>query len=320
MDTKAIIKDLPGTLARGAGQVMFQDNAWTGILFFAGILWGSIASHNISVFIGAFVGLLVSTLTGYLIGLKDERGSQGLWGFNGILVGVAFPTFLGNTVWMWLALILCAAMTTWVRNALDTFFKTFGVTSYTFPFVVCTWLFLLAARQLNGIPHPGLPEAELPYGIHDTVNLVSWDIFVYWLKGISQVFLINNWVTGLFFLAALAVSSRRAAGWAALSSAVALLVAIFTKAPGMPVENGLYGFSAVLTGIAIGATFTVPSLKTTVWAIIGVIATVYVQAGMNTLVVPFGIPTLTGPFCVATWFMMMPHYGWFTDPKKSAMP
>ena len=33
------VKDFPKTVARGVGQVMFQDNMWTGILFLAGISW-----------------------------------------------------------------------------------------------------------------------------------------------------------------------------------------------------------------------------------------------------------------------------------------
>ena len=31
----------PQTVARGVGQVMFQDNYWTGLLFLCGIFWGA---------------------------------------------------------------------------------------------------------------------------------------------------------------------------------------------------------------------------------------------------------------------------------------
>ena len=34
-------KEFPRTVARGVGQVMFQDNMWTGIFFLAGIFWGA---------------------------------------------------------------------------------------------------------------------------------------------------------------------------------------------------------------------------------------------------------------------------------------
>ena len=138
-------------LLRGTGQVMFQNNVWTGLLFFIGIFWGAYAEKAGVVAWGALLGVGVSTLTGYLLGLPEREGRQGLWGFNGVLVGCAFPTFMGNTVWMWLALMLCAALTTWVRTGFNRVMAPWKVNSLTFPFVFCTWIFLLAARAMHEV-------------------------------------------------------------------------------------------------------------------------------------------------------------------------
>lgn len=308
-----IIKDFPRTIGRGIGQVMFQDNPWTGLLFLAGIFWGSYASGCAIVAWGALIGVVASTLSGYFVPLKDENGAQGLWGFNGVLVGCAFPTFLGNTPGMWIALVICAVLSTWVRSALDNIMKQWNVSSLTFPFVITTWLFLLAARQFNGIPPEHMSTPEIAYNIHSAINMDPLHLVEYWLRGISQIFLVDSWVTGLFFLAGLAVSSLRAAIWAAIASAIALATAILNLGPGHDIANGLYGFSAVLTGIALGATFCKPNWKTTLWAILGIIVTVYIQAGMNTFFTPLGLPTLTGPFCVATWFFLFPQYKFFNN-------
>ncbi|MBQ8873753.1 MAG: urea transporter, partial [Bacteroides sp.] len=140
------------TMLKGAGQVMFQGNTMTGLFFLLGILWGAIAEGRPSVMIGALVGLITSTLTGYLLNQPDNDGKEGLWGFNGILVGCAFPTFLGNTPQMWFALILCAALTTWVRTGFNNVMAPWKTNSFTFPFVFCTWIFLLASRMLQGMP------------------------------------------------------------------------------------------------------------------------------------------------------------------------
>ena len=310
-------KGFTRTTLRGVGQVMFQDNMWTGLLFLCGIFWGSYESHLGIVAWGALVGVLASTLTGYILKLPDTKGAQGLWGFNGALVGCAFPTFMGNTWGMWIALILCASMTTWVRSGLDNVMGKWGVSSLTFPFVISTWFFLLAARLFNGIPPVHMSTPELPMGTHDVLNMQFGHLVVYWLKGISQVFLINSWVTGVFFLAALAVSSIRAAVWAAIASALSLFIVIAWKGPGADISNGLYGFSAVLTGIALGATFCNFSWKSAVWCVIGIVATVFVQAAMNAFFSPMGLPTLTGPFCITTWIFLFPAYKAFApNPAK----
>lgn len=306
----------PQTVARGVGQVMFQDNYWTGQLFLCGIFWGAYSEGLGIVAWGALIGVLVSTITGYILKLPDEHGSNGLWGFNGILVGCAFPTFLANTVWMWLGLIICAVMSTFVRSGLNKIMGRWNISSLTFPFVLCTWVFLLSARLLEGFPAANMGTPEFAHGDHSFLSLAFGDLVLYWLRGISQVFLINSWVTGIFFLAGLAVSNWRAAMWAAIGSALALFIAIIWKGPGQDIANGLYGFSAVLTGIALGSTFCNDSWRSAIWALLGIIVTVFVQAAMNAFFAPMGLPTLTGPFCVATWMFLFPDYKFFR-PEKS---
>ena len=73
----------------------------------------------------------------------------------------------------------------------------------TFPFVLTTWILMLAAYQffrvaVGSLPAPALPAALGPdaarFGI-DAGALVTA-----MLKGVSQVFLIGNWVSGLLIL------------------------------------------------------------------------------------------------------------------------
>lgn len=294
-------------LLRGTGQVMFQDNAWTGALFLAGIFWGAWQGGTPAVAWGALLGLAVSTATGCLLPLPAHEGEQGLWGFNGILVGCAFPTFLGGTIWMWLSLILCAALTTWVRTGFNNVMAPWKVNSLTFPFVCCTWLFLLAARALHGIPPthlaaPALPEAFVSFAPANPAGVLTC-----WLRGIAQVFLIDSWVTGLLFLAGLLIADRRAALWAAIGSALALGTAIALKASGADIAAGLYGYSPVLTAIALATVFYKPTLRSAVWALLAIPVTVFVQAALNTLTAPAGIVALTAPFCFATWLFLLPR-------------
>lgn len=299
-----------GTL-RGAGQVMFQDNAWTGLLIMTGIFWGSyFADGNPSppVAWGALVGLIVSTATGYLFESKDD-GDQGLWGFNGILVGCAVFTFLGNTVWAWTAMILGSAMTVIARRAFNNVFAPFNTTSYTFPFIAVSWFILLSARLMGELPPVGEATATFPTEITSPEPSFTFpELMKYWLRGISQVFLIDSWVTGTIFIVALALCSRWAAAWAMIASAVSLLVAITFNADHADITAGLFGFSPVLTGIALGCTFYKPSVKVFFYALAGVVFTVFVQAAMDVLLSPVGLATLTAPFCVATWIFMLPMY------------
>lgn len=287
---------------------MFQNNAWTGLFFIVGIFWGAYSAGTPNVAWGAMLALMVSTATGYILNLPAEDGRQGLWGFNGILVGCAFPTFLGNTVWMWLSLALCSALTVWVRKALNNVMKPWKVNSFTFPFVISTWLFLLASRAMFGLEPLHLSTPTLPADLTTSGVLHSGQLVISWLKCVAQVFLIDNWVTGVLFLVGLLIASRWAAVWAAIGSALSILTAYALGASAHSISNGLYGFSAVLTAIALATVFYRPSWRSALWAVIGVIITVVSQAAMNVAFEPFGLSTLTAPFCIATWMFLLPMF------------
>ena len=303
-----LLKDTARTYFRGIGQVMFQESAWTGLLFLAGIFWGSYECHMPQVAWGAVVGAAASVLGGYIMGEKPSDGAAGLWGFNGVLVGCAFPTFLANTWLMWACLVFCSLFSTWVRRAFNNVMAPWKVNSLTFPFVFTTWIFLLAAGILHGLDGSGLSKPIMAEDFSYTLDTGLGHLVVYWLKGIAQVFLVDSWVTGVFFVVALAVCSRWAAAWAMIASAISLALAILFEADPSNISSGLFGFSPVLTGIAFGCTFFRPNWKSALWAIAAVIATFFIQAAMDVMFKNWGIPTLTGPFCVATWLFLLPLY------------
>lgn len=315
METTQTPPTLPGIfslgfiriLLKGTSQVMFQNNAWTGLFILIGIFYGSYTDGNPAVAWGALVGLFMSTITGYLLKYPPVKGLQGLWGFNGILVGCALPTFLGNVPLMWLTIIIFSSMTTWVMYGMNLLLAPYKISSFTFPFVLTTWFILLASRTMHGLPNTGMGLPGLPLHFSTTLDTGFPNLLVYWLKEISQVFLVNSWVTGLFFLIGLAISNKWAAIWAAISSALALAIALLYQCNANDIANGLFGFSPVLTGIALGITFYTVNWRTAIWALLGIFATVFIQAGMDTFFAPFGIPTLTGPFCIATWLFLWPH-------------
>ncbi len=307
-EKKSLSAPLPfvDIMLRGASQVMFQNSAWCGVLFLVGIAVGSLKMGVPAAGWGALVGLAVATLTGLVLHGSPDEGRQGLWGFNGVLVGVALPMFLGNTPAMWFLLVLFAAMTTWMRRGFNRVTAAWNINSLTFPFVFLTWLVVLSSRALAAVPDGAAADALTVHAASfATVPLVRMPEYL--LRGISQVFLIEDWVTGALFVAGLALSNVRAALWALLGSALSLVMAIACGAPQSAVESGLYSFSPVLTAIALATAFYRPSWRSALWALVGIVVTVMVQAAMHVMLLPFGLSVLTAPFCLTTWLFLLPH-------------
>ena len=129
------------------------------------------------------------------------------------------------------------------------------------------------------------------------------------LSGVSQVFLINDPVTGILFLAGLVLSSPSAALFGWCGSLVAMVTAILLGADGAAVGAGLYQFSAVLTAIGMGTTFYHPGWRVVLYTLLATVFTVVAQGALNVALAPLGIPTLTFPFVIAAWLFLLPHVG-----------
>ncbi len=299
------------TNLRGAGQVMFQNNPLTGLLFIIGIAWGAIDADSPEVAIGAVVALMVATVTAMLLNVDQSSLRMGLYGFNGILVGAAVPTFIDtNTVLVWVFIVVGAAVSTVVMLAIANVFATWGVPALTFPFVLTTWFLMLSSYAFANIDIASLSDPALPAATTATAADVSitFELLIETLfRNTAQVFLINNVATGVIFVIALAVSSRWAAGFALLGSAIALAASLVLGAGASDITSGLFGFSAVLTAIALGSVFYTPSWRVLGYAVLGTIFTVIVQGAMDTFLAPVGIPTFTAPFVFVTWLFLLPH-------------
>ena len=71
------------------------------------------------------------------------------------------------------------------------------------------------------------------------------------LKGISQVILIENAITGLLILIAITIESYYLGIIALLSAIIGTLVAKFGGADENTINQGLFGYNSVLTGMAL---------------------------------------------------------------------
>ncbi len=293
---------------RGCAQVMFQNNPITGLFFFIAIFVGAYSEHIPDVAWGCLISTLTATLTGYFINKNRETLRAGLYGYNGCLVGVALPTFLATTPVMWVSIIFGSIISVIVTICITNVLKNWNVAALTAPFVITTWIILLASYAFSHLPSIGLPHAMLPQQLaarHSPIFHFTASDWLSIFDGISEVFLLSNAITGILILIGLAVESLWSALFALIGSSLALLAAVWLGGDSLSITTGMYSFSAVLTAIALGAIFNKPSWRILLYSVIGVIFTIFVQAALNIALEPLGIPTLTMPFVIASWLFLV---------------
>jgi urea transporter len=307
---------------RGSGQVIFMDNPLTGLLNFVAIFWGAIAAGTPEVAIGALIATLVSTAMAYSISVDRSKLKMGLYGFNGMLVGCGIPTFLGATPLMWVILVIGAMVSTVVMLAIANVMETWKAPAFTFPFVLTTWLIMLSAYAFPHLTIAGLPHAALahttPTPPQDLLDLPAYMRAS--LVSVAQVWFINNPVSGVIFLLALLVESAWAAGLALVGAMIAVGCAMVGGVNLMAISNGLWGFSAVLTAVAVGCVFMKPCIGTLLYALLATVFTVIVQAALNVGLGPMGIPTFTFPFVLTSWLFVLAQRNFEPQTGKADSP
>jgi urea transporter len=293
---------------RGIGQVMFQDNPLSGLLFFIAIGWGSYAAGVPQVAVGGFVAVVASTVAAYWLRVDEGSLRAGLYGFNAYLVGLALATFMVPSTMMWVYVVLGGAVSVVVMLAVSSVFKTWSTPALTAPFVLTAWLLLLATNAFYGLDGGALP----PVGMIEPIAAAAADPLRFgdFVSGvftsITQVFLKGHGPAALLLLAGLAVNSVASAIFAVLGAVVAVVVAHLLGAESELVTAGLLGFNPVLTAIALGAVFYKPGVRVVVYALVATVLSVIVQGTMMGFLTPFGIPTLTAAFVLVTWLFLLP--------------
>jgi urea transporter len=135
---------------RGIGDVFFQDNLITGIIFLIAILVNSRISALFAA-LGSLVGLLSAR---FLFGVDGSLIYHGLYGFNAVLSAIAIGGVFYVITWeSGVYALFCALMSTAVMASISILLSPLGIPPLTAPFVVVTWLFILSSSGFH-ILHP----------------------------------------------------------------------------------------------------------------------------------------------------------------------
>ncbi len=268
------VADFLKILLRGIGQVMLQDNTITGLLFLIGIFYNSWVMG-----LGALIGVFTSTITAFILNYKKKDIYDGLYGYNGTLVGVALLFFFEVNILLICLVILGSFLSSIIMN----FMHERKLAPYTFPFVLSTWLSIILIKLLDLIPQQPLEVIETT-----SINLISSVSM-----GVGQVMFQASIATGIIFLIGISINSRISGIYALIGSFVGMLMGSALSFPLNLVNIGIFGFNGVLCGIA----FAEKKSSSLFYAVISIIISVFIIYGM----IAFNLIALTAPFVFAIW-------------------
>ncbi len=289
------------TLLRSYSAVLFNSNTFLGFLLFG------LTLLNPNLGAGGLVALFSAYVFAKLIGMKKEFFRLDYYIYNPLLVGL----FLG--FYFKLNLVgLLFFITAGIFTFLFTFFLT-NVFSYYFrlpvlslPFVIVSSLFYLASQNF---PELFVENLYLHYQFFQKLfPFKLWLPLSGYFRCLGAIFFMPHVFAGLLIFLVLLGVSRILVFLSILGYLCGTLVHYLFSGSFNLTFQDVYGFNYILSAMAIGGVFLVPSLLSYFLAGISAMVMVPVIEGIRFITIHFNLPILALPFNLITHLFLYSLY------------
>ncbi|CAF0951988.1 unnamed protein product [Rotaria sp. Silwood1] len=265
------------------------------------------------------LGTIISTLTAYIIGLDYGSIRAGLYGYNGCLTAMAIANFsfgFHSPLIIGPIVLMSACSTIFLVAIAKLVALRLGLSPFTFSSQMCSLLWLLGAMKFRyffvdeTLLTSGLLKTFIEKPILSNITITKYsviDIFAGFPASVSQVYFINNPLTGIIILLGILICSPILSFFALFGAITGQLSAAYLF--GLPAETirmGFGGYNSVLTCQALGGMFFVLS-GYSIWffTLFGSIMSVIAQAAIAVFFSPIGIPPLLLPSIFISWIFCL---------------
>lgn len=266
------------TVLRGIGQIMLQENAWTGLLFLIAISYDSMMMG-----FGALLSAIVGTATAKVLIFDINHIKAGLYGFNATLIGTGLLFIFEPTVLIW----SCVVVGSIVSTLLMEFSIRKKIPFFTFPFIVVTVIAILT------IDHFSLAGHNKIEAIEEMLELQNFNVAAH---AYSEVIFKGTIAAGLIFFIGVFLNNPTAALYGFVAALIAGAIAHFAHNSVKLIDDGMFSFNAVLCGIACSGL----KPRDGVYVLLSVVIATYFDIFMMN----HGWITLTFPFVLSMWVIV----------------
>ncbi len=229
--------------------------------------------------LSGLLAVLVANMAAQLIGFRRWNVAQGFYGFNSLLVGLGLGMMYQPTATFFLVLVFAALFTFFLTIWLEGFFAKYGLPYLSWPFLLALWMIGLATRHFAelDINDRGvfLLNDMYRYGGIWMVNTYHWfnalpvhDAVHAYFKSLAAIFFQVHLLAGMLIAFGLLIFSRIAFLLSLLGFFSAYLFYALIGANITDLNYSYIGFNFILSAIAVGGIYVVPSRYSFLWVIL----------------------------------------------------
>jgi urea transporter len=283
------------------GQVFFSTKKTFSTL----LLLATFVDFYTGVF-GLFA-VIVTNAIAYWLGFDRHKISQGVFGFNSLLVGLGLGIYFQPGLLLLLIVFLAGLFTLFISVSMEGVIGKYALPYLSIPFILSLWALTLASREFMAL---GLNERGI-YTLNDLyiigggslVKVYDWfnsiplpsSVRSYFLS-LGAILFQYNVFTGMAISIGLLTYSRIGFTLSIIGFYTAYLFYLLIGAKFSEVHYSYIGFNYILSAIALGGYFLVPNRNSYLWVILIVPIVAIVTISLSSVLSPYLLPVYSLPF------------------------
>lgn len=215
----------------------------------------------------------------YLIGFNRQNIRKGYYGFNSLLVGLALGVFYQPGLEFFIVVIFSSMLTLFLTLLLEGVIGKYGLPFMSLSFLLAVWLVSLASRQFTTlhVSERGIFMTNEMFAIGGNRMVTSYNWITnlripgsvrLYFTSLGAIFFQYHLLAGILVAIGLLIYSRIAFLLSLVGFFSAYAYYIFIGANLQELSSSYIGFNFILTSIAIGGFFIIPSRWSFLWVIL----------------------------------------------------
>lgn len=298
---RSFLRGIPNSYAL----VFFSDNQ-----AFAWILM-AVTFFDVLSGLAGLIAIITANLVAWLAGLNLEKIRRGYYGFNALLVGLGLGLFYEASPEFFLILLFSALFTLFITLALEGVIGKYYLPYLSIPFILGIWITFMATREYNylEVSQRGVFALNEMYVLGGPLMVKVYDWFnntglpqslVVYFRSLGAILFQYHLFPGLLIALGLLIYSRIAFLLSLLGFYSAFVFYQFVGADMTTLSYTYIGFNFILTAIAIGGFFIIPSWYSFLWVILLTPITSILLTAFKIFFLPFQLSIYSLPFNIIT--------------------
>lgn len=284
-------------------QIFFTENKVLALMLFV------VSFTNWWIGLSGLIAVVTALVLAELLEYSPVTIKNGLFSFNSLLVGLGVGTYFSPGIEVFLLIIIGSIVAFFCTIFIKGILEKYGLPFLSFPFLLGMWLMLLSFPIFTNISlnSEALFPSNMFFKIGGNGLVVLIDNLAQFFKGtgldtyflsLGAIFFQFNIVAGMLIALGLLIHSRVHFLFSLIGFFVAYWFYSFLGVYTGSLNYTYYGFNFILSAIAIGGYYLIPSRKSLLWSIILIPVLVIVTVGSDRLFSYFELSVFSLPFNV----------------------